>query len=617
MPDREFSSYNEWPDALLLVDRAGSIAFANDRAEQLFGYEAGELLGQSMKSLVPEQLRDRPSARRGEYFRHPGVLGMGSGQPIRGLRNDGREISLEVFLAPANDAPYAVATIRDITERVLAQQKSEKALVEAKEHSDRNQAILSAVFSNIALLDAQGNIIAVNERWTDFGRENGTPSQPKVGVHANYLDICRGAADDVPDAQRALSGILSVLNGTRRVFTMTYGCHSRSEERWFVMTVTPVRTGDGGAVVAHTNITERIIALRELESTLKEVGQLKDQLQSEQRYLREEIKSDHNFDDIIGKSEAIHEALDAVEHVARTDATVLLLGETGTGKELFARAIHANSSRSDRALIKVDCATLPEGLVESELFGHLKGAFTGADRSRAGRFELAHRGTIFLDEIGELSPNLQAKLLRVLQEGEIQRLGSEKVQNVDVRVIAASNRNLRQEVEEGRFRADLFYRLNVFPIEIPPLRHRAGDVSLLAAFFVSKCASRFGRKIKTVPLAAQKMLAAYDWPGNVRELQHVIERSVILSKGTALEVVGIPQKAPIRSQKETTSLKQDLKDIERQSILETLEECHWKIKGEGNAASELGLKPSTLRSRMKTLGISRPSPVNQHQEGTT
>jgi len=599
------------------VDRAGSIAFANDRAEQLFGYEAGELLGQSMKSLVPEQLRDRPSARRGEYFRHPGVLGMGSGQPIRGLRNDGREISLEVFLAPANDAPYAVATIRDITERVLAQQKSEKALVEAKEDSDRSQAILSAVFSNIALLDAQGNIIAVNERWTDFGRENGTPSQPKVGVHANYLDICRGVADDVPDAQRALSGILSVLKDTRRVFTMTYGCHSRSEERWFVMTVTPVRTGDGGAVVAHTNITERIIALRELESTLKEVGQLKDQLQSEQRYLREEIKSDHNFDDIIGKSEAIHEALDAVEHVARTDATVLLLGETGTGKELFARAIHANSSRSDRALIKVDCATLPEGLVESELFGHLKGAFTGADRSRAGRFELAHRGTIFLDEIGELSPNLQAKLLRVLQEGEIQRLGSEKVQNVDVRVIAASNRNLRQEVEEGRFRADLFYRLNVFPIEIPPLRHRADDVSLLAAFFVSKCASRFGRTIKTVPLAAQKMLATYDWPGNVRELQHVIERSVILSKGTALEVVGIPRRAPIRSQKETTSLKQDLKDIERQNILETLDECHWKIKGEGNAASELGLKPSTLRSRMKTLGISRPSPDNQHQEGTT
>ncbi len=507
-----------------------------------------------------------------------------------------------------NDLPDPVTAIRDITDSGQARQELGQALAEAKEYSDRSRAILSSVLNYIALLDAQGNIIDVNDRWIDHGLDSDGAWPPKVGMHANYLDACRGAADDIPDAQRALSGILSVLDGTRNVYTMTYGCFLKSEERWFVMTVTAVEARKGGAVVSHREVTESMIARRELESTLKEVGRLKDQLQSEQQYLREEIKSDHDFDDIIGRSEGIRAALDAVEHVAGTDATVLLLGETGTGKELFARAIHANSKRSDRALIKVDCATLPEGLVESELFGHLKGAYTGADRSRAGRFELAHRGTIFLDEIGELSTTLQAKLLRFLQEGEIQRLGAQKVQNVDVRVIAATNRNIRREVEEGRFRSDLFYRLNVFPIEIPPLRHRADDIPLLTAFFISKCSFHFGRRIEKVPLDAQRNLAAYDWPGNVRELQNIIERSVILSRGNTLELAGIPREVPLHSQNGTASLKQDLKDIERQNILQTLEDCHWKIKGEDNAASQLGLKPSTLRSRMKTLGISRPQP---------
>jgi PAS domain S-box-containing protein len=354
------------------------------------------------------------------------------------------------------------------------------------------------------------------------------------------------------------------------------------------------------------DITDRKLAEEALREAHEQLAKLKDQLEHEQQYLREEIKHYHNFDDIVGNSDAIQLVFQTMEHVSETDATVLLLGETGTGKELFARAIHANSKRRGRALIKVDCTTLPDGLVESELFGHVKGAFTGADESRAGRFELANGGTIFLDEIGELSGELQAKLLRVLQDGEIQRLGSQEVQNVDVRVIAATNRDLKRELEEGRFRADLFYRLNVFPLEIPPLRHRRGDIPLLAAFFISNCASRFGKRIERVSSDTQEMLAAYDWPGNVRELQNVIERSVILSPGSELKVFGIPDERSVSLQAGTGSLKEDLNGVERRNIVQVLEGCDWKIKGEGNAASRLGLKPSTLRSRMSRLGISRP-----------
>jgi PAS domain S-box-containing protein len=362
------------------------------------------------------------------------------------------------------------------------------------------------------------------------------------------------------------------------------------------------------------DITDRKLseeALREaheqLEARVEEVAQLKDQLEVEKEYLREEIKHVHNFDEIVGSSGAIQAVFESTGQVSRTNATVLLFGETGTGKELFARAIHANSERHGRALIKVDCATLPDGLVESELFGHAKGAFTGADASRAGRFELADGGTIFLDEIGELSAEVQAKLLRVLQEGEIQRLGAREVQKVDVRVIVATNRNLKREVEEGRFRADLFYRLNVFPIEIPPLRHRREDIPLLTAFLIPKCAARLGKRIERVPLGVQEALAAYDWPGNVRELQNVIERSVILSHDGALELAEDLGESSVRSPAEGASLKQNLEDLERRNILRTLEDCNWKIKGEANAAKQLGLNPSTLRSRMKRLGISRSS----------
>ena len=381
----------------------------------------------------------------------------------------------------------------------------------------------------------------------------------------------------------------------------------RADGRSFPVEIAIGPAEDGVHFIALVRDITSILETREsLERTISEVARLQEQLQKESEYLREEIKGEHNFAEIIGNSRVIAATLKKVELVAPTDATALLLGETGTGKELVARAIHARSRRSGRALIKVDCGTLPSGLIESELFGHEKGAFTGAHDSKVGRFELADNGTIFLDEIGELPLELQSKLLRVLEDGKFQRLGAKHEQEVDVRVIAATNRELRSEMEDGRFRNDLYYRLSVFPIEIPPLRDRREDIPLLVSFFVSKSAAALGKSIDSIDTASLDALTAYDWPGNVRELRNVIERAVILNSGDVLDVKEVlgPVEAP--SQAQHGRLKQDLQSIERNHIINALEESGWKIKGPDNAAGRLGLSPSSLRTRMKKLGITRP-----------
>jgi transcriptional regulator with GAF, ATPase, and Fis domain len=348
--------------------------------------------------------------------------------------------------------------------------------------------------------------------------------------------------------------------------------------------------------------------MQELESALARVEGLKNRLEAESSYLQAEIAFDHGFDEIVGSGGALAAVLEHVNSVAETDATVLLLGETGTGKELLAHAIHRRSRRKDRPLIKVDCGTLPAGLIESELFGHEKGAFTGAHDQRIGRFELAHEGTIFLDEIGELPLNLQSKLLRVIEEGEFRRVGGKSDKRVDVRVIAATNRDLRLEMREGRFRSDLFYRISVFPIEAPPLRERRSDIPALVSFFVSRYAASLGKTVRRVAQPSLDALVAYDWPGNIRELRNLIERSVILCRGDTLTVDPLLLGAGDgRPTPETGGpLKRDLQAVERARVIHALEEANWKIKGEGNAASRLGVTPSGLRSRMKKLGITRP-----------
>jgi formate hydrogenlyase transcriptional activator len=355
---------------------------------------------------------------------------------------------------------------------------------------------------------------------------------------------------------------------------------------------------------------ERLKAEERLRAALIEVEALKNRLHAENVYLQEEIRSEHNFVEMVGGSAPLLAALRQVEQVAPTDSTVLVLGETGTGKELIARAIHSRSPRRDRPLVKVNCSAISAGLVESELFGHVKGAFTGALERRVGRFELADRGTIFLDEVGDLPLETQVKLLRVLQEREFEPVGSSRTVRVDVRVIAATNRDLEEAVAAGRFRADLFYRLNVVPVRVPPLRDRRADIPQLVMFFLARFAKEFGKPLEAVSQGSMERLVAYPWPGNVRELQNIIERAAVLSSGRVLELG--PELLPVgaaggRGTAPAARAAATLGDMERDHIRAALEQSRWVIEGSAGAARSLGLHPNTLRSRMARLGITRPS----------
>jgi formate hydrogenlyase transcriptional activator len=337
------------------------------------------------------------------------------------------------------------------------------------------------------------------------------------------------------------------------------------------------------------------------------IEQLKERLEKEKIYLEEEIQTAHNFEEIVGESDALRRVLKQVETVAPTNSTVLIHGETGTGKELIARALHQLSPSRERTFVKLNCAAIPSGLLESELFGHEKGAFTGAIAQKIGRFELAHQGTLFLDEVGEIHPELQPKLLRVLQEQEFERLGGTKTIRVQVRLVAASNRDLSGMVQEGRFRSDLYYRLNVFPVVVPPLRERRDDIPRLVRHFTQKFARRMGRRIETIPAEAMDRLVQYPWPGNIRELENVIERAVILSPGTELEVpIGDLKSDALSPREESAAGQGSLADAERKHILAALQDAEWVLGGPNGAATRLGMKRTTLQSKMKKLGIARP-----------
>jgi PAS domain S-box-containing protein len=475
----------------------------------------------------------------------------------------------------------------DITERIQAQQ----ALLES-EGRFRNMADTAPVM--IWVSDPDKRCTYRNKQWLDF---TGRTLAEECGN-----GWAKGVHHD--DYERCLENYMRSFDRKKR-FDMEYRLRRKDGEyRWVFDTGTPRFSSDGvflGFIGSCIDITERRQSEEALKEAHAELNSLTNHLEAENIYLQEELQSDEAFGDIVGHSDAIKYVLFTINQVALTDSTVLITGETGTGKELVARAIHGASLRKDRTLIKVNCGALAPTLIESELFGHEKGAFTGAGARKLGRFELASGGTLFLDEIGELPLELQVKLLRVIQEGELERLGGTKTIKTDVRIIAATNRNLKLEVDKGTFRRDLWYRLNVLPITVPPLRQRKEDIPLLVDYFVSKSAKKYGKNLTLISPHAMRSLQAYSWPGNVRELANVIERAVINSRDSVLRLVDRFEETT----EESVVPSKTLEEVERDCILRTLETTGWRIEGLHGAAKILGINPSTLRARMIKLGIQR------------
>ncbi len=391
---------------------------------------------------------------------------------------------------------------------------------------------------------------------------------------------------------------ISDISERKRMEETLRNAHSEMKQRAEERTVEIVKTNEE----LKAEIEDRKRVELELREALSEIKRLKDQLEAERTYLQEEIKLEYNHENIIGQSDELKYTLYKVEQIAPTDTAVIVLGETGTGKELIVRAIHGSSLRKDRPLLKINCATLPLYLIESELFGHERGAFTGAFDRRVGRFEAANGATLFLDEIGELPLELQPKLLRVIQDGEFERLGSSRTIKVDVRIIAATNRDLEEEVRNDRFRKDLWYRLNIFPITVPALREHMEDLPQLVEYYVDKISRRLGKSIESIPTNVMNTLRNYHWPGNVRELENVIERALINSSGPTLRMTDELKML----HKDLTTTQKTLAKVERDHIIRVLEQTRWKVSGKNGASEILGLNVSTLRARMRKLGIRRP-----------
>ncbi|GAB6058476.1 sigma 54-interacting transcriptional regulator [Desulfonatronum parangueonense] len=503
--------------------------------------------------------------------------------------------------SPEDIRRYSI--IAEIIANSLGRNHFETALQQSQKF---NRQILDSLTYHIAVLDRQGHVLDVNASWRRYAADKATPCAEASVFGDDYLAVCRQAADSGdPQAQSVLEGVLSVLEGRSTEFTLEYPSHAPDWKQWFIMRVVPFSSRKGGAILSLIENTERKLAEIELQKAFTEIESLKNKLEAETAYLQEEIQQEHNFEGIIGRSPAIQYVLFKIEQVAATDSSVLVLGETGTGKELICRAIHSNSLRKARPLVKVNCATLPANLIESELFGHERGAFTGAGSRRIGRFELANGGCIFLDEIGELSLDLQSKLLRVLQEGEFERLGSSVTIHVDVRVIAATNRDLETQIQLGRFREDLFYRLNVFPISVPPLRERKEDIPLLAQFFMEETAKRMGKRIEFIPQGVLNQLQEYPWPGNIRELKNVIERAIISCSGPKLHLAENLVRSPVAPAGDENGHLMSLQEVETEHIIKVLEQTNQRIDGPKGAAAILMINPSTLRSRMRKLGIKK------------
>ena len=556
--------------------------------------QAGETLAVSTDQLPVEANLDRES-RRFFGVKSSVVIPMQEGgKPILGA------VSFDMLNEERNWSNSDVRRLQLLTEvfsNALVRKQSEQKIIESEA---RLALAAESAEAGVWEHDYKQQTYWATERALQifgFDPDEGTVSVERVEqtIHPEDLEQFRQAIAVSFQTGEKIEVTFRVTSGTGS-FAWIYG---RGQ---------PYYDSDGSSsrmLGVCIDISQRKQLEEDLKKNLAEVELLKKQLEQENYYLREDLRLEQGFEDVIGQSREFQGVLTSAGKVASTNATVLLLGETGTGKGVIANALHRMSDRKAQPFVTVNCAALPHNLIESELFGREKGAFTGAHTRQMGRFEVANRGTIFLDEIGEMGLEMQTKLLRVLQEGEFERLGSPKTVKVEVRVIAATSRNLIDDVRTGRFREDLFYRINVFPITIPPLRQRRADIPLLAQHFVEKYCRKMGKEIDRLPKASLEKMLNYPWPGNVRELKHLIERCVIISPGNSL---ALSDKcfAMLPAASANAAMK-DLQSIERDHIQEVLNETNWKIEGPGGAAFILNIHPSTLRFRLKKLDIKRPS----------
>ena len=550
---------------------------------------AGEtVIISKLGDLPPEAGRDLESFR---------VFGTKSTVVVPLSAGEDGVFGLLAFGASREERRWSETSIMGITlvaqafANALSRERIDKVL---REREERFRATFEQAAVGIAHVAPDGSFLRINRKFCDIV---GYSREEMLGRTFQDITHPDDLAADVAQVGDLLSGKVDSYSMEKRYI------HKDGGPVWVDLTVALVRN-EAGRPLWFVSVVEDISGRKRMEKQLadnfEEIKALKQRLEQENVYLQEEIRNLVEYTDIVGQSAAIKEVLSRAEQVAPTDSSVLLLGETGTGKELLARAIHNLSSRKSRPLVTVNCASLPPTLIESELFGREKGAYTGALTRMTGRFELADGSTLFLDEIGELPFELQSKLLRFLEEGSFERLGSSKPVHVDVRIIAATNRDIEREVENGQFRRDLFYRLNVFPIRIPPLRERPDDIPLLVRAVVKEFQKKMGKEIESIPKRTMQALQSYRWPGNVRELRNLVEHAMILSQGKTLDIP-VPKRASSE-----TSAAGSLEDMEREHVTAVLEKTGWRIAGLGGAAEVLGLKRTTLQAKVKKLGIKRP-----------
>lgn len=562
----------------------GDFLLANRRLAQIFGFKS---LSEFFEHLPnASQLYLNPDDR-GAVLDEIKTKGFIDGAEIQFKRQDGKIIWISVSSRAIKQRPGEIIIegfILDITER-------KKALDSLHESEKRFRLLVEQAGDAFFIHDYEGKILDVNLRACDT---LGYTREELLDMWISDVDL------EIKKKQHKPRFWEPLPPGQYNTFE---GVHQRKDKSTFPVEVRLGRVdpGDRSLLLSLTrDITDRKQADDELRKAFEEIKELKNQLEEENLQLRQAIEVRYKHEEIVGESLAIKKVLNAAEKVAKEDTCVLITGETGTGKEILARAIHNMSPRNGNTMVRVNCAALPATLIESELFGREKGAFTGAVSQQVGRFEAANGSTIFLDEIGDLPMELQAKLLRVLQDNTFERLGSSETISMDVRVIAATNQELAELVRDKKFRRDLYYRLNVFPIIVPPLRERREDIPLMVWAFVEEFSQSMGKSIKNIPKKTMELLRSYYWPGNVRELKNVIERAMILSAGSTLRIERLETD-------ETASIDgMSMEDVEKNHILKVLENTGWRISGKKGAAQILDLKVSTLRSRMKKLGIKRP-----------